>query len=338
MLGRGIATAFIVAIACVLLGDKTTTVYAPRVASTFFLGLLIYGLAHSDAPAIVAGGASLILAIAFSTVFLAAAFELLFGVIRLGTLIRYTPQPVMAGFQNAAAALLFLVQIGNVCGFDRTVAFTQVPQHLKSIKPLSLAVAAVTFVAMWNAKKLAPKIPPMLLGIGLGSILYYLAGLVGFSVYLGPIIASGPSVAIGPTALPYFVDLVRAGNFFVFLPTILGGALALAIIASMDALLCAKLVTTPGEPRRHGDRLLMRLGAGKPRRRLRRRHYQRHQHRAQYCQSHIWRPDSTSVLINAAALAIAGTVFFPLLGQIPRVALSAAIMVIAVQAFRCLEP
>ena len=51
----GIATAFVVAIACVLLGDKTTTVYAPRVASTFFLGLLIYGLAHSDAPAIVTG-------------------------------------------------------------------------------------------------------------------------------------------------------------------------------------------------------------------------------------------------------------------------------------------
>src|SRR5277367_2732854 len=52
----GIATAFVVAIACVLLGDRTTTVYAPRVASTFFLGLLIYGLAHSDAPAVGAGG------------------------------------------------------------------------------------------------------------------------------------------------------------------------------------------------------------------------------------------------------------------------------------------
>jgi MFS superfamily sulfate permease-like transporter len=42
----GIATAFVVAIACLLLGDKTTTVYAPRVTSTFFLGLLIYGLAR----------------------------------------------------------------------------------------------------------------------------------------------------------------------------------------------------------------------------------------------------------------------------------------------------
>src|SRR5580658_1593511 len=80
----GIATAFIVAVACVLLGDKTTTVYAPRVISTFFLGLLIYGLSHSSAPAIAAGGPPLVLAAAFSTVLLAGAFESLFGVSSLG--------------------------------------------------------------------------------------------------------------------------------------------------------------------------------------------------------------------------------------------------------------
>jgi sulfate permease, SulP family len=329
----GIATAFVVAIACVLLGDKTTTVYAPRVASTFFLGLLIYGLAHSDDPAIAAGGASLILAIAFSTVLLAGAFESLFGIIKLGTLIRYTPQPVMAGFQNAAAALLFLVQIGNVCGFDRTVPFTQVPQHLDSIRPLSLAVAAVTFVVMWNAKKLAPKVPPMLVGIGVGVALYYLAKLVGLGGYLGPIIASGPRVAIGPTAAPYFAGLAHAPNFIALLPMILGGALALAIIASIDALLCAKIVTAPGEPRRDGDRLLMRLGAG---------------NLAAACVGGITSGINIgpsianrtfggrtplSVLVNAAALVIAGTMLFRLLGQIPRVALSAVIMVIAVQHF-----
>ena len=32
------------------------------------------------------------------------------------------------------------------------------------------------------------------------------------------------------------------------------------MIASIDALLCTKLVTTPGEPRRDGDRILLRLG------------------------------------------------------------------------------
>jgi sulfate permease, SulP family len=329
----GIASAVVVAIACVALGDKTTTVYAPRITSTFFLGLLIFGLAHSDEPAIRAGGAPLVLAIAFSIVLLAGAFESLFGVIRLGTLIKFTPQPVMAGFQNAAAALLFLVQLGNVCGFDRTVPFTQVPRHLDSIKPLSLAVATITFTVMWNAKKLLPKVPPMLVGIGLGCILYYVGVLAGLGSYLGPIIASGPRAAIGPTAFPYFGGLARDNDLIALLPTILGGALALAIIASIDALLCAKLVTAPGEPRRDGDRLLMRLGVG---------------NLAAACIGGITSGINIgpsivnrafggrtplSVLVNAAALLIAGTLLFPLLGQIPRVALSAVIMVIAVQHF-----
>ena len=37
----GLYTAGIVAIVCVLLGNKSTTVYAPRITSTFFLGLFI---------------------------------------------------------------------------------------------------------------------------------------------------------------------------------------------------------------------------------------------------------------------------------------------------------
>jgi len=329
----GIATAVVVAIACVALGDKTTTVYAPRITSTFFLGLLIFGLAHSDEPAIHAGGAPLVLAIAFSIVLLAGAFESLFGVIKLGTLIKFTPQPVMAGFQNAAAALLFLVQLGNVCGFDRTVPFTQVPQHLDSIKPLSLAVAAITFTVMWNAKKLLPKVPPMLVGIGLGCILYYVGVLAGLGSYLGPIIASGPRAAIGPTAFPYFGGLARDNDLIALLPTILGGALALAIIASIDALLCAKLVTAPGEPRRDGDRLLMRLGVGN----LAAASIGGITSGINIGPSIVNRAFGArtplSVLVNAVALLVAGTLLFSLLGQIPRVALSAVIMVIAVQHF-----
>ena len=253
--------------------------------------------------------------------------------IKLGTLIKFTPQPVMAGFQNAAAALLFLVQLGNVCGFDRTVPFTQVPQHFHSIKPLSLTVAAITFTTMWNAKKLLPKVPPILVGIGLGCTLYYVGELAGLGSYLGPIIASGPRAAIGPTASPYLANLARDPNLVPLLPTIVGGALALATIASIDALLCAKLVTAPGEPRRDGDRLLMRLGVG---------------NLAAACIGGITSGINIgpsianrafgartplSVVVNAMALLVAGTLFFPFLGRIPRVALSAVIMVIAVQHF-----
>src|SRR5271163_35863 len=203
----GLTTAFVVAVACVVLGDKTTTVYAPRVNSTFFLGLLIYGLVHSGAPEIAAGGAPLILAIAFSVVLVGGVFEALFGLMRLGTLIKFAPQPVMAGFQNAAAALLFLVQLGNICGFDHNIPFTHVHQHLAEIKPLSLAIAAITFATMWNARKLLSKIPPILVAIAVGCVLYFVCRTIGLGYYLGPVIAGDTSGTLGLTAFEYFEGL-----------------------------------------------------------------------------------------------------------------------------------
>jgi len=327
----GLTTALVVAVVCVVLGDKTTTVYAPRVNSTFFLGLLIYGLVHSGAPEIAAGGVPLVLAIAFSVVLLGGALEALFGFVRLGTLIKFAPQPVMAGFQNAAAILLFLVQLGNVCGFDHSVPFTQVPAHWADIKPLSVTIAAITFIAMWNARKFVPKVPPMLVGIVLGCAIYYACQFAGLGSHLGPVIANQERATMGLTAFPYFTDLKRSGDLFAFAPTIISGALALALIASIDALLCTKLVTAPGEPRRDGDGILLRLGIANV---------------AAACFGGITSGinigasvanrtfgahSPLAVLINAAALLAASALLFRWLGDIPRVALSAVIMVIAVQ-------
>jgi MFS superfamily sulfate permease-like transporter len=329
----GLTTAFVVGIVCVLLGDKTTTVYAPRVNSTFFLGLLIYGLVHSGVPEIASGGTPLILAIAFSVILLGGMLEALFGLVRLGTLIKFAPQPVMAGFQNAAALLLFLVQLGNVCGFDHNVPFTQVPAHLAEIKPLSVAIAVITFAAMWNARKFVPKVPPMLVGIVIGCALYYACRLAGLGADLGPVIANQPRATMGLTAFPYFAELKRTNDFPVFLPTIIGGAFALAIIASIDALLCTKLVTATDEPRRDSDGILLRLGMANV---------------AAACVGGITgginigasianrafgARSPLSVLINAVALLLVSVLLLRWLGDIPRVALSAVIMVIAIQHF-----
>jgi anti-anti-sigma regulatory factor len=136
---------------------------------------------------------------------------------------------------------------------------------------------------------------------------------------------------MGLTALPYLADFARGGQMAVLLPTVVSAALALAIIASIDALLCAKLVTAPGEPRPNGDRLLVRLGIG---------------NLAAACLGGITgginigasvanrasgARSALAVLVNAAALLVAGALLFRWLGQMPRVVLSAVIMVIAVQ-------
>ena len=329
----GLITALVFGVACVVLGDPTTTVYAPRVISSFFLGALTYGLVHSGAPQIAAGGVPLVLAMVFAIVLLAGAFEALFGFVKLGSLIKFTPQPVMAGFQNAAALLLFLVQLANVCGFDQNIAFTQVPAHWASIKPLSVGIAALTFAVMWNARKLIPKVPPMLTGFCFGCALYYVCQLAGLGALLGPVMASASTTTLQFSAFPYFARLDNTATLLAFAPTIIGGALALAIVASIDALLCTKLVTAPGEPRRDSDRILLRYGLANV---------------ASACCGGITcginigasianrgfgGRSPASVLINAAALLVASVLLFRWLGYIPRVALSAVIMVIAVQHF-----
>ncbi|NVL73078.1 hypothetical protein HWN77_26325, partial [Escherichia coli] len=80
--------------------------------------------------------------------------------------IKFAPQPVMAGFQNMAAVLLFLVQLGNVLGFDHNVRFTRVFAEMNGAKPLCVLVGVVTFAAMWNARRITARIPPLLVGLG----------------------------------------------------------------------------------------------------------------------------------------------------------------------------
>ena len=168
----GLCAACALGIAMVVLGSGTTAVYAPRVNTTFVIGSLLYGLVHSDIE-VLRSGSSLFAATFLSIMLLAGAFQALFGLARLGTLIKHTPHPVMAGFQNAAALLLFLVQLGNVLGLEGNVPFTAVAGQLDSAKPLSVLVAAVTFAVMWNSRKIVPRVPPLLVGLAVGTALYY---------------------------------------------------------------------------------------------------------------------------------------------------------------------
>lgn len=328
----GLISALVGGVALVLMGDRTANVYAPRITTTFFLGALLYQLIHSNAEFIRSGSFSLTLLVFFSIILLGGIFQFLFGLTKFGTLIRYTPHPVMAGFQNMAALLLFLVQLGNVCGFDMTVAFTALPAHLSAVKPLSLLIAAVTFLTMWHARAFLPQVPPLLTALAVGTALYYALNALGLAAYLGPAIGTS-SAPISPMPVSNLTDLAHSGKLTEILPTILAGAVALAIIASIDALLCAKLVTPPGGEKIEGNRLLMRLGIGNV---------------LSACFGGITNGlnigpslvnrsfgarTPLSVLVNAVVLVLAIAALFPLVTYMPRTVLSAAIMVIAVQHF-----
>jgi MFS superfamily sulfate permease-like transporter len=274
------------------------------------------------------GDHHLILLAFYAIILLGGVFQALFGLMRLGSLLRFTPHPVMAGFQNAAAVLLFLVQLGNVSGFDHSVPFTQIASHWHEMKPLSVAIAITTFVTMWKARAFVPKVPALFVGLGVGSALYFALSAVGLSRYLGPVIGSSET---RPALLSHFGYLPQVSDIIPLLPTIIGGALALAIVSALDALLCAKLVTPFSAKKTDGDRLLVRLGLGNILSAGAGGITSGINIGASVSNRAFGAKTPRSVLINAAALLAVILVAFPVVSYLPRTVLSAAIMVIAIQ-------
>jgi sulfate permease, SulP family len=323
----GLISAVVAGLVCLLLGDRSTRVYAPRITTTFFLGLLLYSLLHRDATADVPDT----LLVFFAIILLGGLFQALFGLMRLGTLIKFAPHPVMAGFQNMAAVLLFLVQLGNVLGYQHNIRFTHVFGAIGEARPASVLVAVLTFAAMWNARRIMAKVPPVLVGLGCGLLAYYAIVLAGFGDMLGPIIGSPTASAAMRTVLVDFSGLPMAAPLENSAPTILSSALALAVIASIDALLCAKLTSQPGELRIGENNLLIRLGL------------------ANAVSAGFGGVTSginigpsltnrafggrgrLSVIVNAVVVLVAATLLFPALAYMPRAVLSAVIMVVAIQ-------
>jgi len=327
----GLLSAVVAGLISVLLGDRSTRVYAPRITTTFFLGLLLHSLLERapvidgkpDIPAT--------LLVFFAIILLGGLFQALFGFSRLGSLIKFAPHPVMAGFQNMAAVLLFLVQLGNVMGFDHNVRFTRVFASLGEARPLSIVIAVLTFTVMWNARRITTRVPPLLVGLGCGIAAYYVFDAFGLGGQLGPVIGRLTASAAMRTVLVDFSGLPMVDPLEHSLPVILLSALALAVIASIDALLCARLSGLPGELSAGDNKLLIRLGLANaasagfggitnginigP----------------SLANRAFGGRTPFSVLVNALAVLLAATLLFPILTYMPRAVLSAAIMVIAIQ-------
>ncbi|HEY0223325.1 MAG TPA: SulP family inorganic anion transporter [Pseudolabrys sp.] len=327
----GLISAFVAGAVCILLGDRSAIIYAPRITTTFFLGLLLASLVHSADPDLQSAPASFKLLVLFSIIMLGGLFQALFGLLRLGTLIKFAPHPVMAGFQNMAAALLFLVQLGNVLGYDHNVRFTRALGEIAAAKPLSVVVAVITFAATWHARRITTKVPPLLIGLVIGLMAYYGLALAGLSSALGPVMGL-PDAAIARPA-PYYeiADPAIVQHLAGLARTIVPGALALAIIAAIDAMLCAKLASRPGDPRRDSNRMLVRLGLANAASAavggittginigpsVANRAFG----------GHSW----ISVAVNAAVLLVTVLFLVPAISYLPRAVLSALIMVVAVQ-------
>ncbi len=184
----------------------------------------------------------------FATVVLMGAIQVLAGVLHLGKFIRLVPYPVMLGFVNGLAIVIFLAQFGQFQMDDGQGGRTWLPMPDLL---LMLGLAALTMFVIWTSGKLTKAVPAPLVGILFTTLVVLGLGLDVRSVGDMASIAGGlPSFHIPQVPLAWETVGV-----------ILPYALILAAIGLIESLLTMNLVAELTETHGKASKECMAQGA-----------------------------------------------------------------------------
>jgi SulP family sulfate permease len=261
--GRGVlaglyAAAFLGLVA-LLMGSRGVAIYAPRSLVAFMIASVAADVLV-DAKWLQGADPDMVSAALFLMLALAGAFQLAFGLGGMSRVMKYIPTPVMAGFQNSAAITIMASQVHVLLGLSARPAWEAWPAALGETRPLSVLVALATLFVVARAPRIAPRVPPLVLGLAAGTLLYYFFDAVGLESLLGPTI--GPISMSMPDGreLAAIMALPMAPGFWEALPLIALGAASLALVASLDVMMNAKVVETVSRRRGNSTQELVSMG------------------------------------------------------------------------------
>jgi len=214
---------------------------------------------------------SMILTLTAVVVLLGGLVQILMGLLRCGTLIKFIPYPVIAGFMNGIAVIIFLGQIAPILGmkmfFDADGIFSPIRLHegVGSFPILGIGVATIAVILI--APKITRKVPASLMGLIVGTGVYLLLGktvLPEFARFEGnPFI-----IGAIPTGFPIPLNFlaVSIGDILKILmqypTTFLAPAVALGILGAIDSLLTSLVADVSTKTKHHSNRELFGQGVG----------------------------------------------------------------------------
>jgi len=184
----------------------------------------------------------------FATVVLMGLLQLLFAAARLGKLIRLVPHPVMLGFVNGLAVVIFLAQFGHF----KSAGADGVPHWMAGPALFTmLGLIALTMAIIYLLPKLTKAVPATLMGILVVSGLVDVLGIPTKTVGdLGSIAGGLPSFHVPGVALNWET-----------LKIIFPYALILAAIGLIESLLTLNLIDAMTDTRGKPNRECMAQGA-----------------------------------------------------------------------------
>ena len=229
----------------------------PRASITLVQGAFVAGLVADPAFSV-----DEVLTLSALCVACAGVFQILFGALRFGTLIKFVPYPVVAGFMCGVAVLIVLAQVPHVLGVASNALRTPGLGWIGAVQPwtalVSLATAGMVFVAAPRSRRL----PAALVGLLGGTALYYALRVTVADAALGPTVGALPTSLPLPTALDSTLSLLGTPAAGRHLFALVASAAVIAIIGTLDSLLGAAAIDNITETRHRANRELVAQGLG----------------------------------------------------------------------------
>jgi SulP family sulfate permease len=165
---------------------------------------------------------------------MAGIILVLFGLLKLGTLLKYFPHPLIIGFTSGIALIIFSTQIRDALGLP----VDSVPseflekwhiyfQYFSQINPAALAITAVAILISLGSKKLLPRIPGSFLAIVIITLAVKLLNIpvATIETFFGDI----------PNRISFQMPHFESHMLLTYLPS----AITIALLGAIESLLSA---------------------------------------------------------------------------------------------------
>lgn len=168
--------------------------------------------------------------------FMAGCMLVLFGIFKLGKLMKFIPRPVIIGFTAGIAVIIFSGQIANFLGLkgvEKHESFflnmREIVVHLGTANSLAIITAVIGLIVILAAQKYIPKIPGALLGLLASTFLAVL-------FFQGQVETIGSAYGEIPRQLPTFAFPELTIEKIIYL---LPPAIVIALLGGVESILSA---------------------------------------------------------------------------------------------------
>ncbi|HDQ00392.1 MAG TPA: cyclic nucleotide-binding domain-containing protein [bacterium] len=251
-----------------LFGGTPTQITGPTGPMSVMIAAMLTSQLQARSISTVTPGSEMntIFTMVFFAVFLGGVVQVLLGLSGGGKLIKYIPYPVIAGFMNGVAMIIFLSQLKPFLGLTSSQAVIDVFTGAITPSWVSMAVGAVTIIAVIFGPKLIRGVPGALMGLIAGLLCFFIIGAIFRSDLL---VVEGNRFIIGniPTDIP---RPVMAANFIGFFSemdasvwmAVLIPAITLGMLGSIDSLLTSLVADVITKTRHNSRQELFGQGIG----------------------------------------------------------------------------